>query len=38
VEHEIRWRKDGDDHYCMVEDCDKRVPPRGTFKRVEEQL
>jgi len=37
VEREIRWRKDGDDHYCMVEDCEKRVPPRGTFKRVEEQ-
>src|SRR5690554_5196655 len=36
VEREIRWRKDGDDHYCMVEDCENRVPPRGTFKRVEE--
>ena len=36
VEREIRWRKDGDDHYCMVEDCENRVPPRGTFKRVDE--
>lgn len=37
VEREIRWRKDGDDHYCLVVDCPNRLPPRGTFKRVEEQ-
>lgn len=37
VEREIRWRKDGDEHYCMVDDCPNRLPPRGTFKRVEEQ-
>lgn len=37
VEREIRWRKDGDDHYCLVMDCPNRLPPRGTFKRVEEQ-
>jgi len=36
VEREIRWRKDGDDHYCMVDNCVNRIPPRGTFKRVEE--
>jgi len=36
VEREIRWRKDGDDHYCKVENCVNRIPPRGTFKRVEE--
>lgn len=37
VEREIRWRKDGDDHYCLVVDCPNRLPPRGTFKRIEEQ-
>ena len=37
VEREIRWRKDGDDHYCLVMDCPSRLPRRGTFKRVEEQ-
>jgi len=36
VEREIRWRKDGDDHYCMIENCVNRIPPRGTFQRVEE--
>ncbi len=36
VEREIRWRKDGDDHYCVAEFCENRIPPRGTFKRVEE--
>jgi hypothetical protein len=35
VEREIRWRKDGDQHYCMVEDCTMRVPPQGTFTRNE---
>ena len=36
VEREIRWRKDGDDHYCLVVDCPNRLPPRGTFKRIDE--
>lgn len=35
VEREISWRKDSDRHYCMVEDCTKRVPPQGTFTRKE---
>lgn len=38
VEREIRWRKDGDNHYCLVEDCINRVPPKGTFKREEEYI
>lgn len=32
-DRELQWRKDGDYHYCGVEDCDKRQPPLGTFKR-----
>ena len=30
---EFQWRKDGDYYYCGVEDCDRRQPPLGTFKR-----
>ena len=30
---ELEWRKDGDYHYCKVEDCEKREPPLGTLKR-----
>ena len=33
VEQELAWRKDGDYHYCEVEDCRLRKPPMGTFKR-----
>ena len=33
VEQELAWRKDGDYHYCEVEDCKLRKPPMGTFKR-----
>jgi hypothetical protein len=25
-DRELQWRKDGDYHYCGVEDCDKRQP------------
>ena len=33
VERELSWRRDGDRHYCAVEECERRVPPLGTFKR-----
>lgn len=33
MERELAWRKDGDYHYCEVEDCKERKPPMGTFKR-----
>ncbi len=33
VERELAWRRDGDLHYCVVEDCEWRVPPMGTMKR-----
>lgn len=33
VERELSWRRDGDSHYCAVEECERRVPPIGTFKR-----
>ncbi len=36
-DRELQWRKDGDYHYCGVEDCDKRQPPLGTFKRETQQ-
>ena len=36
VEREIRWRKDSDRHYCMVDNCAIRVPPLGTFIRKED--
>ena len=36
-DRELQWRKDGDYHYCGVEDCDKRQPPLGTFKRDPQQ-
>lgn len=36
VEREIRWRKDGDYHYCMADDCKMRIPPQGTFIRMED--
>ncbi|WP_313382278.1 hypothetical protein [Proteiniphilum saccharofermentans] len=34
VEQELAWRKDGDYHYCEVEECKQRRPPIGTFKRI----
>lgn len=34
METELAWRKDGDYHYCEVEDCKRRKPPMGTLKRV----
>lgn len=34
METELAWRKDGDYHYCEVEDCKNRKPPMGTLKRV----
>lgn len=34
MEQELAWRKDGDYHYCEVEDCRQRKPPMGTFKRI----
>ena len=33
VERELKWRRDGDMHYCAVEECELRVPPMGSFKR-----
>ena len=33
VERELSWRRDGDRHYCAVEECERRVPPMGAFKR-----
>ncbi|MDY9918622.1 MULTISPECIES: hypothetical protein [Proteiniphilum] len=33
METELAWRKDGDYHYCEVEDCKNRKPPMGTFRR-----
>ena len=33
VERELSWRRDGDRHYCAVEECERRMPPIGTFKR-----
>lgn len=34
VERELKWRQDGDYHYCEVKDCERRKPPMGTFKRL----
>lgn len=33
VKRELAWRKDGDLHYCVVQDCKRREPPMGTLKR-----
>ena len=33
VERELSWRRDGDRHYCAVEECERRMPPMGAFKR-----
>ena len=33
VERELKWRRDGDMHYCALEECERRVPPMGSFKR-----
>ena len=33
VERELNWRRDGDLHYCAREECERRMPPLGTFRR-----
>lgn len=33
VERELNWRMDGDLHYCAREECERRMPPLGTFRR-----
>lgn len=37
VTRELAWRRDGDIHYCEVEECLRRLPPLGTFKRVDHE-